>query len=44
MKFLTYFSGLALALFGIAVFHPLLTLIGIGLLLTTFIVGKEINA
>lgn len=43
MKFVTYLSGIALGLFGIAVFHPLLTLIGIGLALSSFLVGKETN-
>jgi len=44
MRTLTYLAGIALGLFGIAIFNPIVTLIGIGLALTVHLPKEENNA
>jgi len=44
MRTITYLTGIALGLFGIAIFNPIVTLIGIGLALTVHLPKEENNA
>lgn len=44
MTIFTYLTGIALGLFGIAIFNPIVTLIGIGLALTVHLPKEENNA
>jgi len=44
MRTLTYLAGIAIGIFGIVIFNPLLTLIGIGLTLTVHLPKEENNA
>jgi len=40
MSIAVWITGIALGVVGIAIFNPLLTLVGIGLSLTTFLIGE----
>ena len=40
MSIALWITGIAVGIVGIVIFNPLLTLIGIGLSLTTFLVGE----
>lgn len=44
MRTLSYFAGVAIGIFGIIIFNPLLTLIGIGLTLLVHLPKEENNA
>jgi hypothetical protein len=44
MRTITYLAGIAIGIFGIIIFHPLLTLIGIGLTLLVHLPKEENNA
>jgi len=39
-----YIIGIAIATIGIIIFHPLLTLVGLGLSLTIFLPREDTNA
>lgn len=40
MSIAVWITGIATGIVGIVIFNPLLTLVGIGLSLTTFLVGE----
>jgi len=44
MRTITYLAGIALGIFGIVIFNPIVTLIGIGLALTVHLPKEENNA
>ena len=41
MSIALWISGIAIGIIGIVIFDPLVTLVGIGISLTTFLVGNE---
>ena len=41
MSIALWISGIAIGIIGIVIFNPLVTLVGIGISLTTFLVGNE---